>query len=416
MEIQETIEVKKQVWTNHLNGEKYEDATDILYYKNQLKDEKYQNELLGNFNSDAVYSIDKELLQELINVNKYIIDNVDGVYYLVAKTLEMEFKFLLKFKIDETAGKKMAALTLIEDFTSSEDNIFQEFHTVIARYCDENDMYFMQKVAKVFHIFDKRDEDGKEKENEEILKNVLKLKKQLKNLKINIVETNEYLSKYYLDSVIAAFKKYPCPFSDYMLRQYAILLEQQKGNINKKNYYKILRIELDKLIEASKKLCDDPNLLKALETQKQIFANNFDKFEDNLLSPQILAVPKKEEVKSASSKSSSSSPAKKAASKAKKSGAKKADNIQKTTGINKPWENIYGKKSDPPRYIPNPNNPPHNTENTQTKENTKTTDADLNQTVKQMQNIGQQVREENATVKLVSNTEKQKPIEMQQTP
>lgn len=358
MEIQETIEVKKQVWTNHLNGEKYEDATDILYYKNQLKDEKYQNELLGNFNSDAVYSIDKELLQELINVNKYIIDNVDGVYYLVAKTLEMEFKFLLKFKIDETAGKKIAALTLIEDFTSSEDNIFQEFHTVIARYSDENDMYFMQKVAKVFHIFDKRDEDGKEKENEEILKNVLKLKKQLKNLKINIVETNEYLSKYYLDSVIAAFKKYSCPFSEYMLRQYAILLEQQKGNINKKNYYKILRIELDKLIEASKKLCDDPNLLKALETQKQIFANNFDKFEDNLLNPPIMAVPKKEETKSASpAKSSSSSPAKKAASKAKKAGAKKADNNQKTTGINKPWENIYGKKSDPPSHVPNPKKP-----------------------------------------------------------
>ena len=338
---------------HHKNGDK-----PLKYYKNQLKDEKYQNELLGNFNSDAAYSIDKELLQELIDVNKYIIDNVDGVYYLVAKTLDMEFKFLLKFKTDEKSGKKIATLTLIEDFTSVDENIFQEFHTVIARYCDENDMYFMQKVAKVFHIFDKRDEDGKEKENEEILKNVLKLKKQLKKLKINIVETNEYLSKYYLDSVIAAFKKYPCPFSEYMLRQYAILLEQQKNNINKKNYYKILRIELDKLIEASKKLCDEPDLLKALATQKQIFANNFDKFEDNLLNPQIMATPKKEEAKSASSaKSSSSSPAKKASAKKKNASAKKIDNNQKSTDINKPWENIYGKKSETTRYVPNRNKP-----------------------------------------------------------
>lgn len=385
MEIQTNIEVKKQVWTNHLNGEKYEDEIDILYYKNQLKDEKYQNELLGNFNSDAAYSIDKELLQELINVNKYIIDNVDGVYYLVAKTLDMEFKFLLKFKTDEKAGKKIATLTLIEGFTSADENIFQEFHTVIARYCDENDMYFMQKVAKVFHIFDKRDEDGKEKENEEILKNVLKLKKQLKKLKINIVETNEYLSKYYLDSVIAAFKKYSCPFSDYMLRQYAILLDQQKGNINKKNYYKILRIELDKLIEASKKLCDDPDLLKALETQKQIFANNFNKFEDNLMNPQIMAVPKKEEAKSASSaKSSSSSPAKKAAAKAKNAGAKKADNNQKSTGINKPWENIYGKKSETTHYIPKLDNQHQNTENMQT------TNVDLQKTSE----MAKKIREE----------------------
>ena len=180
MEIQaDSIEVKKQVWKNHISGEEYSDPLEILYYQNLLKDEKYSNLLLGNFNSEGNYSIDKELLQELINVNKYITDNIEGVYHLIAKTQESEFDlhFLLKIKNDEENNKKIAALVLIEPFTSVDGQNNQELNIVVARYRDENDIYFMPKVAKVFHIFDKRDENGREEENETILLNTLKLKK-----------------------------------------------------------------------------------------------------------------------------------------------------------------------------------------------------------------------------------------------
>lgn len=330
MEIQaDSIEVKKQVWKNHISGEEYSDPLGILYYQNLLKDEKYSNLLLGNFNSEGNYSIDKELLQELINVNKYITDNIEGVYHLIAKTQESEFDlhFLLKIKNDEENNKKIAALVLIEPFTSVDGQNNQELNIVVARYRDENDIYFMPKVAKVFHIFDKRDENGREEENETILLNTLKLKKQMKLLNSKLSDSNEYLSQYYIDNVLAILKKNPGKYSEYILRKYQILLEEQKSNINKKNYYKLLRLELDKLLNSAKHICDNPDLLKELNEQKQIFVENLNKFEETIISP-VAAAPKKEEAKKPAAKKAAASAPKKAVAK-KKAAVKKAGAAKK---------------------------------------------------------------------------------------
>lgn len=329
MEIQaDSIEVKKQVWKNHISGEEYSDPLEILYYQNLLKDEKYSNLLLGNFNSEGNYSIDKELLQELINVNKYITDNIEGVYHLIAKTKESEFDlhFLLKIKNDEENNKKIAALVLIEPFTSVDGQNNQELNVVVARYRDENDIYFMPKVAKVFHIFDKRDENGREEENETILLNTLKLKKQMKLLNSKLSDSNEYLSQYYIDNVLAILKKNPGKYSEYVLRKYESLLEEQKSNINKKNYYKLLRLELDKLLNSAKHICDNPNLLKELNGQKQIFVENLNKFEETIIAP-VVAAPKKEEAKKPAAKAAASA-SKKAIAK-KKAAVKKAGAAKK---------------------------------------------------------------------------------------
>ena len=336
MEMQaENIEVKKQIWKDHLSGEEYSDPLDILYYKNTLNEEKYSNLLLGSFNAEGNYSIEKELLQELINVNKFITDNVEGVYHLTAKTTSPEFDlhFLLKIKNDDENNKKIASLILLEPFKGLDEQTLSEFATTIARYRDENDIYFMPKVAKVFHIFDKRDEDGRESENDEILLNVLKSKKQLKMLKNKLAESNEYLSQYYIDNVIAILKKYPGKYSEYILRKYDMLLLEHKGNLNKKNYYKMLRLELDKLLMASRHMCDNPDLLKALGEQKQIFVNNMDKFEETLKAPPI-AAPKKEEAKKSAAKAA---PAKKAAAKKKSAAKKKAAPAKKKVAPQFKW-------------------------------------------------------------------------------
>ena len=72
MQIQEEIEVKKQTWTNPFSKEIFSDATEIAYNKSVLEEEILENLLLGSFSDDGNYSINKDILIELVSVNKYI--------------------------------------------------------------------------------------------------------------------------------------------------------------------------------------------------------------------------------------------------------------------------------------------------------------------------------------------------------
>ena len=304
--------------------------------------------LLGNFNKDGNYSIDVEILKELVNVNKYITEVVDGTYNLVAKTesgSEFELNFILKIKQQEE-GKKVAALTLVEKYVSPDNSVRNSLNTVVARYRDEDDIYFLSKVAKVFHIFDKRNEDGKEKENEEILKNILLLKKNMLLLKKKLAENNEYLSQYYIDNILAILKANPGKFSEFILRKYAMALENNKGNFGKANYYKLLRLELDKIINGAKGFCDNPEILKAIEAQKKLFIESYNKFEENIINPPAPAVVVKKQ-DAAKAKSTGGNTKKATAKKVgKKSVPKKA-----AAPKNKPQQFYPLKKETEPKYI-----------------------------------------------------------------
>ena len=149
----------------------------------------------------------------------------------------------------------------------------------------------------------------------------------MKLLNSKLSDSNEYLSQYYIDNVLAILKKNPGKYSEYILRKYQILLEEQKSNINKKNYYKLLRLELDKLLNSAKHICDNPDLLKELNEQKQIFVENLNKFEETIISP-VAAAPKKEEAKKPAAKKAAASAPKKAVAK-KKAAVKKAGAAKK---------------------------------------------------------------------------------------
>ncbi|MBO4413058.1 MAG: hypothetical protein J5779_03485, partial [Clostridia bacterium] len=161
------VEVKKQTWRDYETGEIYEDSADISYYKCQLLTQKYESITIGDFNSEGNYVIAREILEELVNANKYITDYENGTYHLVAKAANLvyELKFLLK--ITKKDSKMVATLSLSEIFGDLELN------TDIARYKDDDNMYFLQKVAKVFHIVEKKDAPGKEEENENILEKTI---------------------------------------------------------------------------------------------------------------------------------------------------------------------------------------------------------------------------------------------------
>ena len=347
-ETQVKVEPEKIIWKNHLTGEEYSNSLDISYYQNFLKDEKYSNLLLGNFNKDGNYSIDVEILKELVAVNKYITEVVDGTYLLTAKTAsgsDFDLNFLLKIKKQDDE-RKIAILILLEKFVSGDNLHSTTLNTVVARYRDEDDIYFLSKVAKAFHIFDKRNEDGREKENEEILKNILALKKSMLLLKKKLAENDEYLSQYYIDSILALLKANPGQFSEYVLRKYAIALENNKANFGKANYYKLLRLELDKILNSAKKSCDNPEILKAIETQRKAFIDAYNKFEDNIKNPPVIA-PQAKKASPAKAKSAGSASKKAGAKKAgKKAGGKKASPAKK-----KPQQYFPPKKENKEQFI-----------------------------------------------------------------
>ena len=170
---QPEIGVKNITWKNHETGEVYENSADILYYKTTLLEEKYKNLTIGDYNLEGNYVISRELLEELVNVNKFISDYQDGVYHLVAKSLSGElFELRFYLRIKKEGGKAIAILSLREIIEGLAD-----LETNIARYKDDDNIYFLQKVAKVFHIFEKKDKSIKEEENEAIIIDILMLKK-----------------------------------------------------------------------------------------------------------------------------------------------------------------------------------------------------------------------------------------------
>ena len=163
-------------------------------------------------------------------------------------------------------------------------------------------------------------------------------------LKKKLAENNEYLSQYYIDSILALLKANPGAFSEYVLRKYAAVLEKNKGNFGKANYYKLLRLELDKIIKSARKSCDNLELLRSIDAQKKIFVDSYNKFEEVIKNPPTPTAKKPAAAKG----KSGGSPAKKKAT-VKKAGKKTA--AKKAPAKKKPAQFLPYKKKKEEEFI-----------------------------------------------------------------
>ena len=308
-------------------GEILDAPEEIAYYKVEQNEQIIENLLLGEFDADGKYVIDKPFLEELVKVRKVIREQFDDKYILTSKLSEFgELKFTMQV-LNAENGKKVAILKFIEmSFNFDEDR--EVFRTYVASYKDDNDLFFMQKVFKVFNIVRQEDYDGLDIDPEELLL-ILKRFKLLAMLRAKRIEGVDYISNVYVDEVLAILKKYPCKFSAYILRKYYGFLKEMAMFAGSPKYFMKLRKFLDKIINSSKHEIPK-DLMEEIKKSREGYAKNYKNVVEPIMEPVV--APKKEakKVETKSSGGSSGGTKKgKVKSKKKASGAKKAKPAKK---------------------------------------------------------------------------------------
>lgn len=316
-------------------GEVLTDPVDISYYKVEQKEQIIENLLLGEFDSEGKYVIEKSFLKELVKVKKVIKEQFENKYILISKLGEFgELKFTVQIgEIEE--GKKIAVLKFIEISINLNDER-EILRTYVASYKDDNDQFFLEKVFKLFNIVKQEDYDGKEIDPEELLL-ILRRFKTLYALKTKRVEGLDYISNTYIDEVLAILKKYPSKFSTYISRKYFEFLKEMVGVEGKPKYYIKIKKFLDKLINSSKKEAPK-ELMDEIKRSREEYCKNYNNVIDPIMAPAESSLNKqkaKAAVKSVA-KASGDGAKKKKGSVKKKNGAvkkAKASAKKKTSGI-----------------------------------------------------------------------------------
>ena len=144
----QALEEKKVEYMCRETGAVLTDLCDIAYYKIKQHDQIIENILLGQFNQDGHYFIDKPLLLELVKIKKYVLEHYDNKYILTTKISEFgELKFTILIEQLEQ-DKLTATLRFIEIITKEDDGEEREIlRTIVAKYKDDNDQYFLEKVS-----------------------------------------------------------------------------------------------------------------------------------------------------------------------------------------------------------------------------------------------------------------------------
>ncbi|MDD4110247.1 MAG: hypothetical protein PHS54_01695 [Clostridia bacterium] len=320
--IQQNINVeKKQTYLNRESLEILTDPLDISYYKNLQNDEIVRSNLLGEFDNEGIYNISKDILLELVSAKKIIKESQDDKYILnmPTKTGFNELVFTLQVSKDFN-NKKVSTLKLIETYVRFNGNK-EVLKTIIARYKDDDDIYFILKIKKLFNIIDADEDDGKDINNEEFLKIVLKKFQDFKALEIQ-EPIFDNVAKEYIDNIINILEKNPGKFSDYILRHYFSFVNELKEIVNKTGSNRLLKIKLDNLINETKKKFKDPILEPLIANARNIYLTKNKEAEENILVPKkdLVKAEEKSKAKPQEKAAESSKPSKKSSSKPKAKG------------------------------------------------------------------------------------------------
>lgn len=318
-------EEKKEEFVCHSTGKVLLGAADIEMCKCEQNEVVLNNNLLGSFTADGKYLIDKEFLMDLVKVRKKIVETYENKYVLSAwLDGEFELRFTLIIEALEEF-KRVATLRFVEVIVNENDEK-ELLRTIVARYRDDADSFFLEKVFKVFNI-KKPDDNGDDIDEEELL-GILRRFKNMKLLRENRLSKLDLISKAYIIELLTIMKRFNGKIPEYFLKKYAEALENLKGLEGKVGYFVKLKVLVDLILRSM--TIDDEELRSLIERAKMNYVEAYTAMDRAILEVVPKLTKKKVETKIVSS-SGGSKPKKKAKVKKKKAALKpsKAKSVQK---------------------------------------------------------------------------------------
>ena len=256
------------------------DEEDIENVKQQQSQDVIDNNMLGDFNNDGHYVVDKGIINEMIMTVKVVTKSF-GNFRFCETTKKFDGVGHIKFAIDLSPnpedGQAVAVLVLLESMKACNGFIENTNGLAIAKFVGNNDKSFVERAMRYFNTFLPDDLDGAsyiENDKDINFPNTLARLSYLRSIRdlsdpfINQIETESYKKK---KKVLSENKNGKEVFDDFDAEKEGIYDKFIDKNSDK--YYKMLNSLLDATIEKNeKKIRADKELttsLKEVETSRR---------------------------------------------------------------------------------------------------------------------------------------------------
>ena len=154
--------------------------------------------LLGNYNKDDVYVIPREIIDELIKINKKVVSYKQEGIKCEASLEDITLKFVIKFYVGEKKDIKYSSLYLLEEYENLNKKVSLE--TFLVNFHDTDDSFYFDKLKKVFNLYTKDESEGKDiKNSSSSLIKIIKEKKSFAKKLINEIAIED--RKYIIDVI-----------------------------------------------------------------------------------------------------------------------------------------------------------------------------------------------------------------------
>lgn len=224
------------------------DEKSAAYFLQELKLEQLENQLLGELQPDGKYVISEDILKILVSLYKKIKKQDQTRMELEAKCGKVTFNFFVDLG---TIGRdsRFATLKFVENFSLFADDEVEDLVTPVLYYKDDNDIYFMSKIKKLFNIISDDESEGKDKLNETLAKVILDKKSKMKMAFERYLQISRNKDKVYVKKMLLLLEN-SGDFGKFILRRYKALSQDFSKILDPKSngYYRNLKRILDKLI------------------------------------------------------------------------------------------------------------------------------------------------------------------------
>lgn len=243
--------------------------------------------LIGEYNEKGEYSINPDIVKELVNCTKLVTSyTVEGMD-CQAQIGDYTAIFRVKFAVDHEQSVKFAGIYLIENYKFLGKAYSVE--TFLARYSDFDDQFFFDKFREIFNIVTKDESEGKDLKNH--IPNYEEIKKQKKDTYKQMIEGLSDFNKRYVMEVLGMLKTSGGLGAE-IRAQLKAKISKIKTERNTPKYWAEVKSELDILIEANREKYQEETK-KLLEEINNRYLLNYKKIAKQLEKKKAKAAAKK---------------------------------------------------------------------------------------------------------------------------